>query len=137
MLEWDESKTTSLEKSAKGLRLRGYDALSVASLAEKIANELLLPSVMKRTLGILSDDAIKVFETVLEKDGDFYPTDEQWDLLATVCDGDYVYACEDDSADIPTDVKELYLKVATPEFHGKRSILQVRSILRNGVSRIS
>lgn len=142
MLKWDESKTTSLEKSAKGyclkevlrfvysekelrdrakgLRLRGYDALSVASLAEKIANELLLPSVMKRTLGILSDDAIKVFETVLEKDGDFYPTDEQWDLLATVCDGDYVYACEDDSADIPTDVKELYLKVATPEFHGKR-----------------
>lgn len=103
---------------ARTLRLRRYSSLSKDELAEKIANELLLPSVMKKRLGILSDEQMRLFEAALKPD--FFPEDARMDDADFLQELDYAYFSRRDTLVVPCDVAERYTQISTPQFHEKR-----------------
>ena len=55
-------KKDQLRAYAKELGLRGYSGLRKEGLADLIAGLLLDPSVMRRRMGILTDEQIRIFE---------------------------------------------------------------------------
>lgn len=103
---------------AKALQMRRYSSLSKDELAEKIANEMLLPSVMKKRRGILSDEQIQLFEAAMKPD--FFPKDEQLDDADFLEKLDYAYFSLRDTLAVPYDVAAGYARINTPQFHERR-----------------
>ena len=103
---------------AKELKLR-HNGLRKEELAEKLANELLTPSVMEQRLIVLRDREIAAFEAAMKREC-FFPTDQEWEDLEAIFEMDYISAYEDDYMEIPEEVRAVYSKINSPEFHGKR-----------------
>lgn len=103
---------------AKSLRLH-YSRLSKDELAEKIANEILMPSVMRERLMILEDQEIAAFEAAMKREC-FYPTDQEWEDLNTVLELDYIAYFGDECLEIPKEVTSAYQTINTPEFQQER-----------------
>lgn len=107
-----------LKDYAKKLNLRRISSYNKAELAEKIANELMSPDVMRKNFAVLTDEQIKIFERAmdapLEAEEYRFRDVEALDVI------DYAYLTEEDFLVVPDDVKTAYGRINTPEFHEYR-----------------
>ena len=108
-------KKDQLRAYAKELGLRGYSGLRKDRLADLIAGLLLEPSVMRRRMGILSDEQIRIFEKALEEP--CLPREEEETDLYRL--EDLAYVVRDDSGRIcvPDDVAAAYRELSSRSFH--------------------
>lgn len=107
-----------LKDYAKQLNLRRISSYNKSELAEKIANELMMPDVMRKKFSVLTDEQIKLFEKAMEEP---LEVEESQFRNAEVLDEiDYAYLTDDDFLVVPDDVKIAYGRINTPEFHEYR-----------------
>lgn len=105
---------------AKELGISRVSGLKKSGLAEKIANEILSPSVMKKRMSILSDEQIQLFEELIGCERLYDPTEAEKKKLQMFYIWDYVVTDYQDLIEVPVDVEEVYKKISTPEFHESR-----------------
>lgn len=105
---------------ARMLNLRKYSSMTIAALAEKIADELLSESVMKEKFSVYTDEQIASFEYVIKQNDKFRPPEDMRDDLYRILEDDYVYMTNEEMIGVPLDVKEAYQKINTTEFHEMR-----------------
>ena len=104
----------SLLNYASDLQIRRVSGLKKDELAEKIANELLAPSVMKRRIATFSPEERTLFERAIECP--FVPTEDEMDNAYALREKDYAFMNKKDELNVPVDVAEAYKKLNTPEF---------------------
>ncbi len=104
----------SLLNYASDLQIRRVSGLKKDELAEKIANELLAPSVMKRRIATFSPEERALFERAIECP--FVPTEDELDNAYALREKDYAFLNKKDELNVPVDMAEAYKKLNTPEF---------------------
>lgn len=104
----------SLLNYASDLQIRSVSGLKRDELAEKIANELLAPSIMKRRIATFSPEEKVLFERAMESP--FVPSEEELDNAYSLREKDYAFMNKKDELHVPVDVAEAYKKLNTPEF---------------------
>ena len=104
----------SLLNYASDLQIRRVSGLKKDELAEKIANELLAPSVMKRRIATFSPEERTLFERAIECP--FVPTEDELDNAYALREKDYAFMNKKDELNVPVDVAEAYKKLNTSEF---------------------
>lgn len=104
----------SLLDYASDLQIRRVSGLKKDELAEKIANELLAPSVMKRRIATFSPEERALLERAMESP--FVPTEEELDNAYALREKDYAFMNKKDELNVPVDVAEAYRKLNTPDF---------------------
>lgn len=104
----------SLLNYASDLQIRRVSGLKKDELAERIANELLDPSVMKRRIATFSPEERALFERAIECP--FVPTEDELDNAYALREKDYAFMNKKDELNVPVDVAESYKKLNTSEF---------------------
>lgn len=104
----------SLLNYARDLEIKRTSGLKKDELAEKIANELLTPSVMRRRIAALSPECRALMERAIKEP--FVPTDEEKEDALCLHESDYAFLNRQDQLHVPVDVKNAYEKLNTPEF---------------------
>lgn len=104
----------SLLNYASDLQIRRVSGLKKDELAEKIANELLAPSVMKRRIATFLPEERTLFERAIECS--FVPSEDELDNAYSLREKDYAFMNKKDELNVPVDVAEAYKKLNTPEF---------------------
>lgn len=99
---------------ARDLEIKRTSGLKKNELAEKIANELLAPSVMRRRIAVLSPECRTLLEHAMREK--FIPAPEEMDDALRLHESDYAFLNKRDQLDVPVDVKIAYEKINTPEF---------------------
>lgn len=98
----------------KELKIRRTFGIKKDKLAEKIANELLTPSVMRRRIAVLSPECRALLERAIREP--FIPDVEEIEDALRLNESDYAFLNEKEQLDVPTDVKIAYENLNTPEF---------------------
>ena len=111
---------TDLLVIAGDIHLQRYRSLGKPDLAEKIANELLTSSTMKRRLLYVRDDVIEVFEKIMAQEWSYIPEDREEAAVERLYDLRYVFWLADETVIVPSDVKKVYQRINTPEFRTMR-----------------
>lgn len=83
-------------------------------LADKIANELLMPTVMRRRIAALSPECRTLLEHAIKEP--FIPAPEEMEDAMCIHESDYAFLSKKNQLDVPVDVKKAYEKLNTPEF---------------------
>ena len=104
----------SLLNYARDLEIKRTSGLKKDELAEKIANELLMPTVMRRRIAVLSPECRILLERAMREP--FIPTPEEMDDALCLHESDYAFLNKREQLDVPIDVKIAYEKLNTPEF---------------------
>lgn len=104
----------SLLNYARDLEIKRTSGLKKDELAEKIANELLMPTVMRRRIAVLSSECRILLERAMREA--FIPTPEEMDDALCLHESDYAFLNKREQLDVPVDVKIAYEKINTPEF---------------------
>ena len=104
----------SLLNYARDLEIRRTSGLKKDELADKIANELLMPTVMRRRIAVLSSECRILLERAMREP--FIPTPEEMDDALFLHESDYAFLNKREQLDVPVDVKIAYEKINTPEF---------------------
>ena len=104
----------SLLNYARDLEIRRTSGLKKDELADKIANELLMPTVMRRRIAVLSPECRILLERAMREP--FIPTPEEMDDALCLHESDYAFLNKREQLDVPVDVKIAYEKINTPEF---------------------
>lgn len=104
----------SLLNYASELQIRRVSGLKKDELAEKIENELLAPSVMKRRIATFSPEERILFERAIESP--FVPSEEELDNAYALHEKDYAFINKKDELNVPVDVAKAYKRLNTPEF---------------------
>ena len=104
----------SLLNYARDLEIRRTSGLKKDELADKIANELLMPTVMRRRIAVLSSECRILLERAMREP--FIPTPEEMDDALCLHESDYAFLNKREQLDVPIDVKIAYEKLNTPEF---------------------
>lgn len=104
----------SLLNYARDLDIRRTSGLKKDELAEKIANELLAPSVMRRRIAVLSPECRALLERAMKEP--FVPASGEMEDALYLNERDYAFLNKKDQLDVPVDVKKAYEKLNTPEF---------------------
>ena len=104
----------SLLNYARDLEIKRTSGLKKDELAEKIANELLMPTVMRRRIAVLSPECRILLERAMREA--FIPTPEEMDDTLCLHESDYAFLNKREQLDVPVDVKIAYEKINTPEF---------------------
>lgn len=104
----------SLLNYAKDLEIRRTSGLKKEELAEKIANELLMPTVMRRRIAALSPECRTLLEHAIIEP--FIPSHEEMDDALCLHESDYAFLNKKNQLDVPVDVKKAYEKLNTSEF---------------------
>lgn len=104
----------SLLNYASDLQIRRVSGLKKDELAEKIANELLAPSVMKRRIATFSPEERALFERAMECP--FVPTEDELDNAYALREKDYAFMNKKGELNVPVDVAEAYKNLNTPDF---------------------
>ena len=104
----------SLLNYARDLEIRRTSGLKKDELADKIANELLMPTVMRRRIAVLSPECRILLERAMREA--FIPTPEEMDDALCLHESDYAFLNKREQLDVPVDVKIAYEKINTPEF---------------------
>ncbi len=104
----------SLLNYARDLEIKRTSGLKKDELAEKIANELLMPTVMRRRIAVLSPECRILLERAMREA--FIPTPEEMDDALCLHESDYAFLNKREQLDVPVDVKIAYEKINTPEF---------------------
>lgn len=104
----------SLLNYARDLEIRRTSGLKKEELAEKIANELLMPTVMRRRIATFSPECRTLLEHAIIEP--FIPTPEEMNDVLCLHESDYAFLNKEDQLDVPVDVKKAYEKLNTQEF---------------------
>ena len=104
----------SLLNYARDLEIKRTSGLKKDELAEKIANELLMPTVMRRRIAVLSPECRILLERAMREP--LIPTPEEMDDALCLHESDYAFLNKREQLDVPIDVKIAYEKLNTPEF---------------------
>lgn len=104
----------SLLNYARDLEIKRTSGLKKDELAEKIANELLMPSVMRRRIAALSPECRTLLERAMREP--FVPTSEEMEDALCLHESDYAFLNKRNQLDVPVDVKKAYENLNTPEF---------------------
>ena len=104
----------SLLNYARDLEIKRTSGLKKDELADKIANELLMPTVMRRRIAVLSSECRILLERAMREP--FIPTPEEMDDALCLHESDYAFLNKREQLDVPVDVKIAYEKINTPEF---------------------
>ena len=104
----------SLLNYASDLQIRRVSGLKKDELAEKIANELLAPSVMKRRIATFSAEERALLERAIESP--FVLTEDEMEDALSLHEKDYAIINKQDKLMVPVDVAEVYKKLNTPDF---------------------
>lgn len=104
----------SLLNYARDLEIRRTSGLKKDELADKIANELLMPTVMRRRIAVLSPECRALLEHAINEP--FVPASEEMEDALALHESDYAFLNKRDQLDVPVDVKKAYEKLNTPEF---------------------
>ena len=104
----------SLLNYARDLEIKRTPGLKKDELAEKIANELLMPTVMRRRIAVLSPECRILLERAMREP--LIPTPEEMDDALFLHESDYAFLNKREQLDVPVDVKIAYEKINTPEF---------------------
>lgn len=104
----------SLLNYARDLEIRRTSGLKKDELADKIANELLIPTVMRRRIAVLSPECRALLEHAINEP--FVPASEEMEDALVLHESDYAFLNKQDQLDVPVDVKKAYEKLNTPEF---------------------
>ena len=99
---------------ARDLEIKRTSGLKKDELAEKIANELLMPTVMRRRIAVLSPECRILLERAMREP--LIPTPEEMDDALFLHESDYAFLNKREQLDVPVDVKIAYEKINTPEF---------------------
>ena len=99
---------------ARDLEIKRTSGLKKDELADKIANELLMPTVMRRRIAVLSSECRILLERAMREP--FIPTPEEMDDALCLHESDYAFLNKREQLDVPVDVKIAYEKINTPEF---------------------
>ena len=99
---------------ARDLEIRRTSGLKKDELADKIANELLMSTVMRRRIAVLSPECRILLERAMREP--FIPTPEEMDDALCLHESDYAFLNKREQLDVPIDVKIAYEKLNTPEF---------------------
>ena len=113
-----------LIRLASELGLRGNQKYKKAELAERIANTLLNPRVMRSRINGLSDETIKLFEKICDSPANHYAITGWAEQCAAerLEDLYYLFWLKDDrTVEIPEEVESVYRTINTPEFQQERS----------------
>lgn len=109
-----------LKHMARIYKIRKYSTMTIGTLVEKIADEMLSDSVMTDKFSKYTDEQVAAFEYAIKKNKEFVPTEDIRDDLYGIHEDDYVYVTYEGKVGIPYDVVEAYRKINTEEFHIKR-----------------
>lgn len=104
----------SLLNYAGNLQIRRTSGLKKDELAEKIANELLAPSVMRRRLATFTAEQRALLERAIE--APFVPKEEEMEGALMLYESDYAFLNKKDELHVPVDVAAAYKRINTPEF---------------------
>lgn len=104
----------SLLNYASDLDIRRTSGLKKDELAEKIANELLALSVMRRRIAVFSPECRILLERAMREP--FVPASEEIEDAIYLHESDYAFLNKRDQLDVPVDVKRAYEKLNTAEF---------------------
>ena len=104
----------SLLNYARDLQIRRVSGLKKDELAEKIANELLTPTVMKRRIATFPKEERMLLERAMKSP--FVPTEEEKDDAFALQEKDYAFLDKKDKLNVPVDVVSAYEKINTSEF---------------------
>ena len=99
---------------ARNLQIRRISGLNKDELAEKIANELLAPSVMRRRLATFSQEESMLLEHAIECP--FVLTEDEREDALSINEKDYAFINKQDQLNVSVDVAEAYKKLNTPDF---------------------
>lgn len=104
----------SLLEYASALGIRKASGLSKSELAEKIAEELLTPSVVRRRMAVFTSEQRKLLEHAMKEP--FIPTEEELEDTLRICESDYAFFDKQQKLNVPVDVKVVYGELNTSEF---------------------
>ena len=104
----------SLLNYARYLEIKRISGLKKDELAERIASELLTPSVMRRRIAALSPESRTLMERAIKEP--FVPADGEMGAALCLHESDYAFLNGQDQLMVPVDVKNAYEKLNTPEF---------------------
>ncbi len=104
----------SLLNYARDLEIKRTSGLKKDELAEKIANELLMPSVMRRRIAVLSPECRTLIERAIKEP--FVPANEEIEDALCLHASDYAFLNRQGQLNVPVDVKNAYEKLNTSEF---------------------
>ena len=93
----------SLLNYARDLEIKRTSGLKKDELAEKIANELLMPTVMRRRIAVLSPECRILLERAMREP--LIPTPEEMDDALCLHESDYAFLNKREQLDVPVDVK--------------------------------
>lgn len=104
----------SLLNYARDLQIRRVSGLKKDELAQKIANELLAPSVMRRRIATFSIEERTLLERAIVCP--FVPTPAEMDTALLLHEKDYAFINRRDELNVPVDVAKAYQRLNTPDF---------------------
>lgn len=104
----------SLLDYAKTLEIRRVSGLKKDELAEKIANELLAPSVIRRRMAVFSKEQRELLERAMKQP--FVPTEDEMEDTLWLHEHDYAFLNKARMLNVPVDVAKAYEKLNTPDF---------------------
>ena len=106
---------------ARDLRIQRTAGLNKDMLAEKIANEMLRPSVMREHFLALDDQEAAAWERAIKKPNGFTASEEEQELLMPLHNKNYLTVFLDNTVEITKDVIAGYDKINTADFQALRS----------------
>lgn len=109
-----------LNNEALTLGVRRISSYKKKELAERIANEILTPSVMRNRMSMLTDKQIELFEKIMHCEYLYLEEETEEADADVLCELGYVAADEKDYLEVPADVAASYQKISTPQFHENR-----------------
>ena len=108
-----------LEHIAEEIFLAGYRMMAEAELAQKLAEELLRPEVMKERLMTVPEESMEAMERALNR-GCFCPDKKELELLLPIYELDYLIAYEDERTEVAADVRDVFSAINTSEYRLQR-----------------
>ena len=99
---------------ARELQLRRISGVKKDELAEKIANELLTPTVMKRRVATFTVEQRGLLERAIDRP--FVPSEEEMEDALALHERDYAFLNKRDELNVPVDVAAAYKKLNTSDF---------------------
>ncbi len=97
------------------------EQMETSVLAEKTAEYLLQPDIMKKRLGVMTDAQERLFDRLTEENMIYNPARQDADLVLQLAEMDYAFLSNEDILVLPDDVKETFREaVDSPDFRKTR-----------------
>ena len=101
---------------ARDMRIRGASTWKKSELAERMSNEVLAPSWLRKQLLLLTETELKLFRKLCKEKYWYKPVESDWPQLNKLEDMLLVFIDDEDSAAVSVEMKERFQQVDTPAF---------------------